>query len=151
MATDLYTELRAITAALDDAGLEYAIAGAFALAIHGVPRATSDIDLMVREQDLDAIFEAVGKIGYSHRALPMAFSDGMRLQRISRLAPDAPVTLDLIMVDANLEPVWDSRVLVETELGGLWVISREALIRMKLAAGRAQDVADVQRLQEMDR
>ncbi len=48
MATfDLQAELDAVTAALDASQIEYAICGALALAVHGHPRATKDIDVLV--------------------------------------------------------------------------------------------------------
>ena len=46
MAVDLLDELRALLATLDEQGLEYALVGALALAVHGAPRATTDIDLI---------------------------------------------------------------------------------------------------------
>ena len=46
---DVYTEFVALTRARDSAGVDYALCGALALAIHGAPRATKDIDLIARE------------------------------------------------------------------------------------------------------
>lgn len=45
----------------------------------------------------------------------------------------------------------ESRRRIEASFAGAWVISRDALIRMKTAAGREQDMADVKRLVELDR
>jgi hypothetical protein len=59
--------------------------------------------------------------------------------------------LDFLLVDANLETVWSGRERVATERGHAWVVSRAGLIQMKAWAGRDQDRADVQRLQELDR
>jgi hypothetical protein len=42
---DLFQELKNVTAALDAEGIDYALCGGVALAIHGVPRATQDIEL----------------------------------------------------------------------------------------------------------
>ena len=85
------------------------------------------------------------------RALPMKFSDGMQLQRVTRIEEGDAVTLDLILVDDNLDPVWATRTPISTRTGSIRVISRDALIAMKLAAGRTRDIADVERLREMDR
>jgi hypothetical protein len=81
----------------------------------------------------------------------MRFADGMELQRVSKVDAGGLLVLDLILVNANLEPVWRTRQRVSIEGGGLWVVSRSGLIQMKAAAGRAQDLADVERLQELDR
>lgn len=98
---DLFDETRQLLLALERRGVEYALVGAVALAVHGVPRATADIDLL--------------------------------------------------LVDANLEEVWASRRRFEASFAGAWVVSREALIRMKTWAGREQDLADVKRLVDLDR
>jgi hypothetical protein len=47
--------------------------------------------------------------------------------------------------------VWAARRAVEAEPRPVWVISREALIQMKVAAGRTGDLADVERLEDLDR
>ena len=52
MAT-LLDEFRSITEALNDAGIDYAICRGWAMAIHGLPRATIDIDLLILGEDLE--------------------------------------------------------------------------------------------------
>jgi hypothetical protein len=151
MPLDLETEFRAIVGVLEREGLDYAVVGALALAVHGAPRATTDIDLLVPPDALDRILAVVSDIGYDEVALPMKFSDGMRMQRVTKLAEGDAVTLDLILVDENLEPVFASRTAIDTRTGPIRVVSRDALIRMKLASGRTRDLADVERLRELDR
>jgi hypothetical protein len=147
----LLEQLAAIIAALDSAQIEYALVGGLAVAVWGAPRATQDIDLLVRPEAIDVIAATIEPLGFRFRALPMTFSDGMRLQRISKIEAGALLTLDLILVDANLEPAWQSRQQLQLHGAPIWVISREALIQMKIAAGRTQDALDVQRLEELDR
>ena len=48
----LHDELRAVLSALDQARVDYALIGALAVAVWGAPRATKDIDLLVRREDL---------------------------------------------------------------------------------------------------
>ena len=50
---DLFEETRRLLLALEQRGIEYALVGAVALAIYGVPRATTDIDLLIRLMELD--------------------------------------------------------------------------------------------------
>jgi hypothetical protein len=147
----LLEQLTAIVRTLEDADLEYALVGGLAVAVWGAPRATQDIDLLVRPESVDAIVAALEPLGFRFRALPMTFSDGMSLQRVSRIEEGELLTVDLILVDANLEPAWRSRQQLDLRGAPIWVISREALIKMKLAAGRPQDAADVQKLEELDR
>jgi hypothetical protein len=147
----LLEQLATIVRALDRAQIEYALVGGLAVAVWGAPRATQDIDLLVRPESVEAVVAAVEPLGFRFRALPMTFSDGMQLQRVSKIEAGALLTLDLILVDPNLEPVWGSRQKVELDGAPIWVISRAALIQMKIAAGRPQDAADVQKLEELDR
>ena len=148
---DIEVEFRRILSALDAAAIEYAVVGGFAVAIWGAPRATTDIDLLVREEDIDAILAVARALQFVSHAAPRTFPDGMRLRRVTRLEGEEMLTLDFLLVDENLEAAWNSRVLIETDVGPVRVVSRDALLQMKVAAGRPQDVADVARLSEMDR
>jgi hypothetical protein len=151
MAIDLFDETMGLLAELERHGVPYAVAGALALAIHGVPRATTDIDLLVRRDDVEATLEVARARGFRVQALPMRFSDGLEVRRSSKVDATVMLTLDLLLVNENLEPVWASRERVATERGDVWVVSRQGLIEMKAWAGREQDLADIRRLRELDR
>lgn len=151
MPLDLWEELPTLLQALEEDGIEYALAGAGALAVHGVARATSDIDLLVPPSQVEKIFHKAKALGFRFEALPMRFSDGMEIRRTSKVEGDETLTLDLLLVNENLETVWAERQLTETEFGPLWVVSRQGLIQMKAWAGREQDLADIRRLEELDR
>ncbi len=154
MPLDLYDELRRLAAALEEQKIEYAVVGALALALHGVPRATTDIDLLIRPETADEAVRLAKAQGFLFAALPIRFSDGMEVRRVTKIEAEKPhetLTLDLILVDPNLEEVWSSRRRLDAEFGSLWVISRDALIRMKTWAGRDQDIADIRRLEGLDR
>jgi hypothetical protein len=148
---DFYQELRSLVQALDSRGIEYALCGGVALAIHGVPRATQDIDLLVRPQDLPALAEAARTCGFVFEAVPMDFASGLRLQRFTKLVEGQPFMLDALLAEGPLEPIWAGRDSVALEDGALKVVSREGLIALKLAAGRPQDLVDIQRLREVAR
>ena len=148
---DLFEETQQLLLALERQRIEYAIAGAVALAVHGAPRATTDIDLLIRKESLEAAAEVARKLGFVFEALPMRFPDGMEVRRLSKIAGEETLTLDLLLVNPNLEEVWASRRRFEASFAGAWVISRDALIRMKTLAGREQDIADVLRLEDLDR
>lgn len=152
MAGDLFDSLLMIVAKLDEAGIPYALVGGLAVAVHGAPRATTDIDLLIDPADADRAVATAKDAGFSFEALPQQFSDGMRLRRVTRIEKGETLTLDLMLADPPLHPAWESREQFETDSGqGLWVIGRDALIAMKVQAGRAKDLADVERLQEIDR
>jgi hypothetical protein len=151
MGMSLIDELEALLAALEERQVDYALAGGLALAVWGVARATKDIDLLVRREDTEVILEIAAQRGFKLRALPMTFRDGMELQRVTKIASGESLTLDLLLVNANLEAVWNGRQSVDGERGSFKVVSRQGLIQMKTAANRPQDLADIERLLEQDR
>jgi hypothetical protein len=151
MGLSLFEEAVGLLTDLERRGIPYAVAGAVALAIHGVPRATTDLDLLVDPRDLDALLGVARARQFGIEALPMRFSDGMEVRRMTKVDGAEMLTLDLLLVNPNLEPVWTSRERIPTERGEFWVVSRQGLIQMKAWAGREQDLADIVRLQELDR
>lgn len=148
---NLFDELMSVVQALEEAGVDYALVGGLAVGVWGAPRATKDIDLLVLPADIARAKQSVRARGYALEALPMKFADGMRLERVSKTIGRELITVDFILVDPNLEPVWRSRERRDTDVVPISVVSRDALIAMKLAAGRPQDQADVIRLTEQDR
>ena len=151
MALSLFDQTLALLADLEAAGVDYALAGALALAVHGVPRATTDIDLLIPAPSLDAALAVAAARDFRFAALPMRFADGMEVRRVSKIEGEETLTLDLLLVDDNLRDVFESRVRVDVGESAIWVISREGLVRMKTWAGRPQDLADLRRLEELDR
>jgi hypothetical protein len=155
---DLFAELLRLTAAFDAEHVDYAICGAIALAVHGAPRATKDIDIMAREEDLDRLRKAATTCGFTIEALPMTFeSSGISIRRFTKIEPAGrTLMLDVLIADSSLAAVWSSRMRLDVALSdgetrALSVVSRQGLVTLKLAAGRPQDLVDVRRLQELSR
>lgn len=147
----LHEELMAVAAILDADGVPYALVGGLAVAVWGAPRATKDIDLLVQPEDVQRGKAAVGRLGFTLPAAPMEFSDGMVVHRVSKVRDGALLMVDFLLVDERLRRHFDAREARAVEGGRLWVIGRDALIAMKVSAGRPQDQADVVKLTELDR
>ena len=148
---DLHDELIALVAALDREKAEYALIGGLAVAIWGAPRFTQDIDLLVLRDQLDRAKTAARSCGFVLESFPMGFKDGTELHRMSKLAAGEHLLVDFMLVNGQLQAAWDSRRGVPFEGGTLSVISRESLMAMKVAAGRQQDLLDVEKLKDLDR
>lgn len=155
---DLFAEVVAVAAALDAASVDYAICGGVALAVHGAPRATKDIDLLAREADLPRLRGVVSDLGFAIEALPMTFSSsGVSIRRFTKIEHNGQtLMLDVLIAEGALAEVWQTRARVAFGPAGdpestLWVVSKAGLISLKLAAGRPQDIVDIQRLQEVSR
>ena len=148
---DLASELKAVVSALASHGIDYALVGGLAVAVWGAPRATKDIDLLILPEGLASAKAALRAIGYTLEAGLMDFSDGMTMARVSKVRDGDLMTVDLLLVNRNLQEAFEGRV---TRMLGdvpLVVISREGLLQMKLTAGRPQDQMDVIKLTEIDR
>ena len=141
-------EFKSITRALNDAGIDYAVCGGWAMAIHGLPRATMDIDLLVLSKDVARIWQIAQELGYDVEGLPLHFD--VEIRRISKIDTVSKqlITLDLLLVGDTIKDVWETRELVDWSEGSSWVVSADGLIKMKLLAGRKQDLADIERLRE---
>jgi hypothetical protein len=153
MGLDLIAELEALVTALDAEHVEYALCGGLALAVHGYPRATKDIDLLVRADSTEQIIRIAKRLGFDLAASTMTFGAGTDKERIVRRVTKADVeskellTLDLIETGELFDEVFRARLRVEWSGHILTVVSREGLTTMKRVAGRPQDVADLARLE----
>jgi hypothetical protein len=143
---NLYDELAQVVRELDAEQVGYALCGALALAVHGAPRATRDLDLLVRRQDETKVRIAVRRAGYVFEALPMRFASGVEMQRFSKLIDGRPLMLDFLWATDALDAIWSRRQRIPWKEGDIYVVSREDLITLKLTAGRPQDLVDIQSL-----
>lgn len=150
-AVDFFQELKSLIDAFDENAIEYALCGGVALAIHGVPRATQDIDFLVKPEDVERLRDIVHRCGFVLESFPMDFASGITIQRFTKIIDDKPLMLDALLVGGPLQGAWERRQTAEIEGGHVRVIARDDLVALKLAAGRPQDLVDVQRLQEAGR
>jgi hypothetical protein len=148
MAT-LLQELLEITSELEKNGIEYAVCGGLAMAIHGFARATMDIDVLIRAESLEKSYQVAAEKGFDIKGLDMSFKErAVEIRRVSKIDDDGEVlSLDLLLVTPMIEDVWESREQVSLQENLLSVVSKEGMIKMKTLAGRPQDLADIERLQ----
>jgi len=148
----LYDELRSLLSALDRDKIEYALRGGIAMAIHGRPRATVDIDILISPESLSQVLAIAEQLGYTIRGLDMSFGkDVIEIKRVSKIdrATRFVLTLDMILVTDAIQDVWETRVNANLEGGKLSVVSKEGLIAPKKISGRPQDIADISALREV--
>ena len=131
-------------AALSGAGADFLVIGAHAVAVHGRPRATGDLDLWVRPTAANAarVWQALETFGAPLHELTrddlvaddLVFQIGVAPNRIDILTTIGGVTFDEAWPRRTVVRLWDQPVPV---------IGREDLIASKRAAGRPQDLADI--------
>lgn len=145
---DLLDELKNVLAVLDAAGVPHALCGGLAMAVHGFPRATVDIDLLVLATDLPRVEAAVAPLGFTIHAIPMTFHGGdVEIRRLSKVHETGQLlSLDVLLVTPAIESVWSSRQVMEWDFGKLTVVSREGLIALKSLRGSGRDQDDIEQL-----
>lgn len=151
--SNLLDEFVNFTERLNQNNIDYAICGGWAMAIHGLPRATIDIDLLVLSEDLDRVWKTAQALGYDIEGLPLHFRDGIiEIRRISKVEVESKrlFTIDLLLVTEPLKDIWENREMIEWEDGKTWTVSREGLIELKKISGREQDLLDIKQLREME-
>jgi hypothetical protein len=146
----LNPDYRDILSAFSDASVEYLVVGAYAVAAHGLPRATGDIDLFVRPTSANAarVWNALLAFG-----APLERVDVTDFEREGTILQVGVVPRRIDVITAieavSFDEAWRGKV--ELELDGLRlpVIGLQELLKNKRAVGRPQDRADVERLQAL--
>ena len=140
-------DLKELLRAFNEHGVRYLVVGGYAFGVHAEPRATKDLDLLHRLRRS----ERCGRLSRTHPiwrasgwAKPQDFVDGSAFQ-----IGQPPARVDILQrIDGlTFDEAWQNRI--EGHLDGevkVNVISKDDLIRNKLASGREQDLLDVKKL-----
>lgn len=145
----LNEDFRDVIAAMVAEDVEFLIVGAFALALHGAPRASGDIDFYVRpsHENSGRLFRALVAFGAPLEAHGVTAEDFARAGAVYQIGLP-PRRIDILTQISGLdfEEAWASRVEATIDGREVYFIGRDAYIKNKLAAGRAKDLADAARL-----
>ena len=146
----LYDELKSLVAALNQERVPYALCGGLAMAVHGHPRATVDIDLLAPPESAERVLEIGTRNGFTVPATTLQFKQGIQVRRISKArGPDEEVlVLDVLLATPPLQAAWEGRLQIPWEGGIVWVLSRDGMIQMKSLRGSEQDRADIAALKD---
>ncbi len=133
---------------LDDKGVHYLVVGGVAIAFHGYPRYTKDIDVWIEmtPENASRMVEALKQFGFASLGLKEA--DFLVGDQIIQLGYP-PRRIDILTTLAGVEFSKCYPMRVETEVDGVRVnfIDLENLKKSKKAAGRHQDLADLENLE----
>jgi hypothetical protein len=144
---EIRTDFKELLELFNKHKVEYLIVGGYALAFHGAPRATGDIDLFVRPTDENAERILVALKDFGFGSLDLSRKDFTTLGMLIQLGVP-PVRIDIItrvsgvswqQADAGKVPGSYADVPV-------FFISREDFIANKKATGRLKDAADIEAL-----
>ena len=144
---NLEEDLREFVELLNALKVRYMVVGAFAVAYHGYPRYTGDIDLFIDRSAENAkqIVSAIEQFGFGD--LGLSAEDFLQEDQVIQLGV-APNRIDLLtfLSGVSFQDAWATRE--QAEIDGLSVpmISKEMLKRNKAASGRSKDLADLEHL-----
>jgi hypothetical protein len=131
--------------------VRFLIVGGYALAAHGLPRATGDLDawVWVGGDNAQRILSALEEFGFG--GLGLAAADFERPGHVIQLGYP-PYRIDILTAidGVQFEDAWDHRIDVSIGEATAPFIGRAELIANKRAANRPQDIADVERLTRAD-
>ncbi len=149
---ELYPDFKELLTLFIGKKIDFLIIGGYALALHGYPRFTGDLDIFINNSrdNVSKIVQALDEFGFG--SLGLTAEDFLQRETVIQLGV-APVRVDLLTSLSGLS--WneaDSNKVIR-EMNGLMIpfISKSDLIQNKKASGRLQDLADIEHLQSNDR
>jgi len=146
---DLAPDFDEFFGSLIEHGVEFLVVGAYALAVHGRPRYTGDLDILVRPtvDNAQRLLTALNAFGFPSPHLTP--QDVVEPTRILQLGVE-PVQIHLMsdISGVNWEAAWAGRVYVHCGAHEVPFIGRREFIMNKRAAGRTKDLADIEDLEQ---
>jgi hypothetical protein len=134
---------------LNDNQVKYLVIGGYAVAVHGHPRYTKDIDIWIEisEENAQKLVTALTQFGFE--SLGLTSEDFQTPNQIIQLGYP-PNRIDLITNPDGIDfqTCYDSKIEVTLNDVPVKFINLDNLKRNKLASGRLQDLADLEKLQD---
>jgi hypothetical protein len=136
--------------ALKRHGVRFLLVGAHALAAHGRPRATQDLDVLVAPTAANArrVVAALAEFGFAEFAADWRwFTKPYRVTMLGRI----PLRIVILtgISGVSFAVAWKNRITMATEIGDVAVLGLADLRANKRAAGRPKDLLDLALLDEL--
>jgi len=148
----MHRDFKELWSVLNDEQVKYLVVGGYAVSLHAQPRATKDRDIVIKcdQGNATALFRALAKFGAPLEGLKS--DDFAEVGSFFRMGTP-PVMVDILpeISGVDFDVAWQRRVMetidAETGLQAAFICADD-LIAAKMAAGRAQDLADVEALRK---
>lgn len=139
--------LQAVFASLSSHEVQYLVIGGIAAVLHGVPRATFDLDLLIRpdRENAERLLEAFLDAGLATASLTTP--DEVLSNEITIFQDRVRIDVQTSTPGLDFEEAWRRRETMSYEGQPFFVVSKEDLVASKRASGRPVDLEDVQVLE----
>ena len=132
---------------LNENSVDYVLVGGYAVAYHGYPRFTGDIDilLMVKEQNAVNVVKALDQFGFG--AMGLKKEDFLVNEQVIQLGVH-PLRINLLtnITGVSSEQVLKNAIEVDIENLTIRIISKQDLIQNKKSTGRSKDKVDIEHI-----
>lgn len=146
---EVQPDFKELLALFNDHRVSYLIVGGYALAFHGAPRFTGDLDILIKpdHENASRIVAALDAFGFA--SLGLTESDFEQPDQVIQLGV-APVRIDLItsITGVSWDEAFTGRVVSSYGDVPVHYIGRQQFVLNKRATGRKRDLADLEALGE---
>jgi len=149
MDLDLHPDFRDLLHSFVEANVEFVVVGGFAVAVHGEPRFTADMDVFVRPSPDNATRTRAALRHFGFGDVSWAVDEFERPDCTVMLGRK-PLRIDILtgISGVSFDEAWTGRMTVDVAGVSVPFIGREQLITNKRASGRIKDLADLEALGE---
>ena len=143
----LNQDFKEFITSLSDNEVRYLVVGGYAVALHGYPRYTKDIDIWIEptHDNASKLIKALDEFGFD--SLGLKVEDFLEPDMIIQLGyPPNRIDLITTLPGVEFEACYPTRVEAEIEGQRVNFIGLESLKKNKLASNRTQDLADLENL-----
>ncbi len=146
----LNPDFREFIRSLNDNQVRYLVVGGHAVAFHGHPRYTKDLDIWIEPEEENALrlVSALDQFGFG--SLGLSARDFLDTDQIIQFGyPPNRIVVVLKLSGLDFADAYSRRISVDLDDLNVNFIDLDSLITNKKASGRLQDLADVENLSDM--
>lgn len=144
---ELNQDFKEFIALLNEKKVKYLVVGGYAVAYHGYPRYTKDIDIWIwlNEENAESVIDVIDDFGFS--SLGLVVSDFLNPENVIQLGfPPARIDLLTDLLELNFEECFSKKEISTFEDIPINFIDVDSLIKTKIATNRPQDQVDAEKL-----
>ena len=143
----LSRDFKEFTESLNENDVRYLVVGGYAVALHGHPRYTKDLDVWIgfERENLSKLIEALDDFGFGSLGLSIADFEPDQIVQLGY--PPNRIDILVSLEGVDFDTCYESRVQVDIDGVIVNFIDLDSLRKNKRATGRAQDLADAENLE----